>query len=150
MANVAIDKPAPDLFLLAADRLGIPSGDCTVLKDPPHGIAGAVAAGMRAVGFVGGSHHVGQQAADARVLRNAWAALVIDDLSLGYEALVPRQAGWTNVGTRGGGPMCRERECRQGTAGGRSSGLGRGARNVAQVDPSGPPVRCAESYLEGK
>lgn len=86
--QVARGKPAPDLFLLAADRLGIPPGDCAVLEDSPHGIVGAVAAGMRAVGFVGGSHLTGQQADHAAVLRKAGAALVIDDLSQAYQALV--------------------------------------------------------------
>lgn len=49
-------KPAPDLFLLAADRLGIAPGDCVVIEDSPAGLRAARAAGMRAIGFLGGSH----------------------------------------------------------------------------------------------
>lgn len=39
-------KPAPDAFLKAARRLGVPPGDCVVFEDSPTGIAAAEAAGM--------------------------------------------------------------------------------------------------------
>lgn len=42
-------KPAPDLFLLAAERLGVEQGRCAVFEDAPAGVEAAVAAGMRAV-----------------------------------------------------------------------------------------------------
>ena len=42
-------KPAPDIFLLATKRIGVPPGDCTVFEDSPHGIKGALRAGMKAV-----------------------------------------------------------------------------------------------------
>ncbi len=42
-------KPAPDLFLLAAERLGVAPGECVVFEDSPNGIRAARAAGMRAV-----------------------------------------------------------------------------------------------------
>lgn len=54
--QVAHGKPAPDLFLLAADRLGADPQDCIVIEDSPAGILAARAAGMRVVGFLGGSH----------------------------------------------------------------------------------------------
>ena len=38
-------KPAPDCFLLAAERLGCPAGECLVFEDAPAGIAAAEAAG---------------------------------------------------------------------------------------------------------
>lgn len=44
--EVARGKPAPDVFLLAADRLGVPPPRCLVLEDAPLGIAAARAAGM--------------------------------------------------------------------------------------------------------
>jgi len=75
--EVVQGKPAPDLFLLAADRLGFPARDCIVLEDSPHGIRGAVAAGMQAVGFVGGSHLDGLEADHTRVLKAAGASHVI-------------------------------------------------------------------------
>ncbi len=42
-------KPAPDIFLLAARRLGVEPGECVVFEDAPAGVAAAVAAGMRCV-----------------------------------------------------------------------------------------------------
>lgn len=53
---VAHGKPAPDLFLLAAARLGASPADCVVIEDSPAGIHAARAAGMRVIGFLGGSH----------------------------------------------------------------------------------------------
>lgn len=44
-------KPAPDLFLYAAQRCGIPPSACVVIEDSPTGVAAAVAAGMLAFGF---------------------------------------------------------------------------------------------------
>lgn len=44
-------KPAPDPFLLAARRLGLPPGACVVIEDAAVGIEGAIAAGMRVVGI---------------------------------------------------------------------------------------------------
>jgi HAD superfamily hydrolase (TIGR01509 family) len=53
---VAQPKPAPDLFLYAAERLGVPAGDCTVIEDSVGGVRAGVAAGMRVIGFLAGSH----------------------------------------------------------------------------------------------
>jgi HAD superfamily hydrolase (TIGR01509 family) len=44
-------KPAPDLFLHAAERMGVAADRCIVIEDSPAGVAGAKAAGMRALGF---------------------------------------------------------------------------------------------------
>ncbi|PWL17188.1 HAD family phosphatase [Falsochrobactrum shanghaiense] len=49
-------KPAPDLFLFAAERMGVDPARCVVIEDSPFGIEGAVAAGMTAFGYIGGSH----------------------------------------------------------------------------------------------
>ncbi len=51
-------KPAPDLFLLAAERCGVRPERCVVVEDSPYGVAGAVAAGMRAVGFTAAGHNL--------------------------------------------------------------------------------------------
>jgi HAD superfamily hydrolase (TIGR01509 family) len=66
-------KPAPDLFLLAADSLGVDPRACVVIEDSPHGVEGAVAAGMTAVGLLAGGH-VGPNLAPR--LREAGAAAV--------------------------------------------------------------------------
>ena len=42
-------KPAPDVYLTAARRLGVTAGSCLALEDSPNGIASARAAGMRCV-----------------------------------------------------------------------------------------------------
>jgi HAD superfamily hydrolase (TIGR01509 family) len=49
-------KPAPDVFLLAAERLGMAPADCIVVEDGRNGVMGAVTAGMTAIGFTGGGH----------------------------------------------------------------------------------------------
>ena len=54
--DVPNGKPAPDIFLYAAGRMGFSPSACLVLEDSPSGIMGALAAGMTAVGFLGGSH----------------------------------------------------------------------------------------------
>ncbi len=51
--EVAAGKPAPDLFLHAAERMGVDPGRCAVVEDSPYGLAGALAAGMAAFGFAG-------------------------------------------------------------------------------------------------
>jgi len=47
--EVANGKPAPDIFLLAASRLGVPAAACVVFEDVEHGARAAVAAGMQVV-----------------------------------------------------------------------------------------------------
>lgn len=42
-------KPAPDMFLLAAERMGVAPGECLVLEDGNSGIEAAKAAGMQSV-----------------------------------------------------------------------------------------------------
>lgn len=45
-------KPAPDVYLTAAARLGVAPGNCIVFEDSPVGVAAARAAGMRVVGIL--------------------------------------------------------------------------------------------------
>jgi HAD superfamily hydrolase (TIGR01509 family) len=44
--EVARGKPAPDMFLLAAERLGVEPGACVVIEDSPPGVQAGLAAGM--------------------------------------------------------------------------------------------------------
>jgi HAD superfamily hydrolase (TIGR01509 family) len=53
---VARGKPAPDLFLLAAEKMGAAPGSCLVIEDSLAGIMAARAAGMPVWRFSGGSH----------------------------------------------------------------------------------------------
>ncbi len=68
-------KPAPDLFLFAARQLNASPDRCVVVEDSVAGVRAAKAAGMRALGFVGGSHCLTEHAAS---LRQAGAELVLD------------------------------------------------------------------------
>jgi len=47
--DVVHGKPAPDMYLLAAEKLGVNPEDCLVLEDGPPGIEAAKSAGMRVV-----------------------------------------------------------------------------------------------------
>lgn len=49
--DVGRGKPAPDLFLHAAGRMGAAPGRCVVVEDSPLGVQAAVAAGMDVYGF---------------------------------------------------------------------------------------------------
>ncbi|WP_193178036.1 HAD-IA family hydrolase [Oricola nitratireducens] len=49
-------KPAPDLFLHAAQAMGHDDGDCIVIEDSVNGVRGGKAAGHFVIGFTGGSH----------------------------------------------------------------------------------------------
>lgn len=88
-ALVARGKPAPDIYLHAAEAVGHAARHCIVIEDSPHGIAGAKAAGMRAIGFAGGSHATPSLAAE---LRSAGAVVVIDHMGDLPEAI--RENGW--------------------------------------------------------
>jgi beta-phosphoglucomutase-like phosphatase (HAD superfamily) len=75
--HVANAKPAPDLFLHAAEKLGVPTGECLVLEDSVNGVVAAKAAGMRVWGFLGGGHVYGRlgerlTAAGAELLVRDW------------------------------------------------------------------------------
>ncbi|MFF6807596.1 HAD-IA family hydrolase [Streptomyces sp. NPDC012616] len=49
--DVGKGKPAPDLFLFAAERMGVEPGRCVVVEDSPLGVQAARAAGMDVYGF---------------------------------------------------------------------------------------------------
>ena len=55
--DVARGKPEPDVFLMAAELVGVPPDRCVVVEDAPAGIEAAHRAGMRALG-VGRSYAV--------------------------------------------------------------------------------------------
>ncbi|MBI1364640.1 MAG: HAD-IA family hydrolase [Alphaproteobacteria bacterium] len=53
---VARGKPAPDIFLYAAERLGADPARALAVEDSVNGVAAARAAGMTVCGFLGGGH----------------------------------------------------------------------------------------------
>jgi HAD superfamily hydrolase (TIGR01509 family) len=54
VTEVERGKPAPDLFLHAASRMGVAPAACAVVEDSRFGVEAARAAGMRAFGYAGG------------------------------------------------------------------------------------------------
>ena len=76
--QVARGKPAPDLFLHAASRMNAHPEECLVIEDSIAGVQAARAAGMRVIGFVGGSH-CGPEHGEK--LRRAGAPIIIERMS---------------------------------------------------------------------
>lgn len=76
-SQVKLSKPAPDLFLFAADQMKIDPACCFVVEDSVSGVTAARAAGMTVIGFTGGSHC---RPGDETNLRTAGATAVIDDM----------------------------------------------------------------------
>jgi HAD superfamily hydrolase (TIGR01509 family) len=76
--QVARGKPAPDLFLHAASRMNTLPEECLVIEDSIAGVQAARAAGMRVIGFVGGSHC---GPGHAEKLRQVGAQVVIERMS---------------------------------------------------------------------
>lgn len=73
-SHVARGKPHPDIFLYAAEQLGITPADCIVIEDSIGGITAARAAGAAAIGLTAASHI--QPGHDAR-MREAGADHVV-------------------------------------------------------------------------
>jgi beta-phosphoglucomutase-like phosphatase (HAD superfamily) len=63
-------KPAPDIYLLAAAKLGAAPTDCIVIEDSPAGAASALSAGMRVIGYAPGDTAGAMRASGARVIRS--------------------------------------------------------------------------------
>lgn len=70
-------KPAPDVYLLAAERMGVAPGHCIVIEDSPAGVLAARTAGMRVIGFTGASHI---PAGHDMALRELGVSAVISDM----------------------------------------------------------------------
>jgi HAD superfamily hydrolase (TIGR01509 family) len=75
-SSVERGKPAPDLFLHAADAMQTDPARCVVIEDSTPGVAAGLAAGMRVVGFTGASHCVPTLADQ---LREAGAHMIAAD-----------------------------------------------------------------------
>lgn len=75
---VASGKPAPDVFIHAAGRLGLPTADCVVIEDAHNGITAARRGGMKAIRYLADGGHDDQ--AHATVARLAEVPSVIGRL----------------------------------------------------------------------
>ena len=89
-SDVPKGKPAPDLFLHAARKMGVQPSDCIVVEDSPAGISAATAAGMQSIGFIGGSHTGPNLGA---YLTSAGARVVIADMRA-LKSTVVALRGW--------------------------------------------------------
>ena len=78
--EVSHGKPAPDLFLHAAERMRTAPERCAVVEDSVYGVRAAVAAGMTAFGFAGGLTS-GEVLADAGAVVFDTMADLVDVLS---------------------------------------------------------------------
>lgn len=68
-------KPHPDIFLYAADKIGVAPKHCLVIEDSPNGVRAGLAAGMCVVGLCAGAHI---RTGHAERLREAGAEHVFD------------------------------------------------------------------------
>ena len=78
--DVQEPKPRPEIYLLAAEKLGVPPSECLVLEDSPNGVRAGVDAGMNVIAvatpFTTNGLHSGQ------VLEHSW--IVHDPATLLY------------------------------------------------------------------
>jgi HAD superfamily hydrolase (TIGR01509 family) len=74
--DVATNKPAPDSYLLTAQRLGVDPTRCLVAEDTRLGTAAALAAGAARVLDVGAARRGARAADDERVIAFSWADVV--------------------------------------------------------------------------
>ena len=80
--EVAHGKPAPDVFLRAAEKLHVPPARCIVVEDAAVGVEAGRRGGMRTIGIEGGHCH---GPLDADVVTRSMADLPADT----FDRLVP-------------------------------------------------------------
>lgn len=80
--DAARKKPAPDLYLAAATRLGVPPAACCVVEDALHGVTAARAAGMRCVAVATSFPAAQLQEAGAQVVRTRLVELTLADFGI--------------------------------------------------------------------
>lgn len=88
-SEVPHGKPAPDLLLHAAAKMGVQAADCIVVEDSAPGVAAARAAGMTPIGYVGSA----QDASAGANLMAAGARTLIADMRA-LKSTVVALRGW--------------------------------------------------------
>lgn len=86
-------KPAPDVYLHACAEFGVAPRSAVVIEDSVHGVAAAVAAGCRVVGFTGASH---SYTGHGESLSDAGAETVIGRLK-DFPAVVEAFSAWADA-----------------------------------------------------
>jgi len=89
-SEVPNGKPAPDVFLHAAASMHVDPSACVAVEDSAVGVTAAVAAGMKVVGFAGGSH---AGAGLGNHLRTAGAHAVVTDMRALQSTIIDLR-GW--------------------------------------------------------
>lgn len=79
--HVKCGKPAPDLYLYAAQAIGVPIERCVILEDSPVGATGAVASGAHVIGLCAGMHCGADHAAVLRDIGVHAIARDFDDVA---------------------------------------------------------------------
>lgn len=72
-------KPNPDIFLLAAQTIGVDPAECIVLEDAVHGVSAALAAGMKCIAIV--STHTREELSHAHLVIDSFDELTMDVLA---------------------------------------------------------------------
>ncbi len=75
-ATLAHDKPDPEIYQLAVEKLGIAPRRIVAIEDHVPGVVAAKAAGVTVIGFVAGSHIL---PGDAEAMKTAGARFIADD-----------------------------------------------------------------------
>lgn len=78
--DVEHSKPAPDIFLLAAEKLGVDPAECVVVEDAENGVRAAKAAGMKCIAYGGSDHNTDNLLA---------ADIIVKDFDCFVDALKP-------------------------------------------------------------
>jgi HAD superfamily hydrolase (TIGR01509 family) len=63
-SDVKNKKPHPELFLLAAERMGVESANCVVIEDAPNGVQAAKAAGAKCIAVTNSTNAANLSEAD--------------------------------------------------------------------------------------
>ncbi len=84
--DVKNGKPAPDIYLLAAERAGFAPAHCLVVEDSATGATSALAAGCKVIGFTGVAH---DPVAKANELQELGVSHVIHDMGELLDAISP-------------------------------------------------------------
>ncbi len=77
--HVQRNKPAPDIFLLAAEKLGVAADECVVVEDAVNGVRAAKAAGMRCVAVA--HTFPAERLREADLVRDTIAQASVSDLA---------------------------------------------------------------------
>ena len=78
--DVTEGKPNPQVFLLAAERLGVEPGDCVVIEDAVAGVTAAKRAGMRCLAVAG--THPRHSLAEADLIADTLEAVSAKDIEV--------------------------------------------------------------------